>query len=859
MFAKRDVFALLLSCFAVYYSTLSEGVVSFHPAFVVARDVGPGETAWDAPGFLSGRFDGRSDVDDPTDNRNANKRDDHPPPPKFFDLNGDGVREMLVATGGGASGDEPQLRMVEMSREDIGGNKGRDRQRRRANANSNSYSRATEDVLAGERGVRGGAAFFGSADAFERARVLARASLLPTPRGGAGDSDTDEEREETDERERFGVPFGSRAPIALGVGAVRPASFGNASSSVASKTNIRRSVPSNSRKGSRKGVVVVVTEGWHVVCFDHNLKVMWERALWEDFPRHAKPREAAVLVTAAAVFEGDRGTVIVGGRVDSGVIDEESDVFGSFDPLNAELERERAVRTRAGGDASRSSAAEATASSNAKSLRRHFNYYAFETGTGEIRWTHESDDFHRDVRGLADALVPQHDHKLDAAAREANEGRHFGEAACREFRESVVRFATPHRWTGREDTSFVLARFQHHKEASSSKARKAPVEGGPPFFRDDGDFEAEFDEDAFPNVFVAHQEEGIEVVHLFGGRTVCKMLLTPLDAHADVNGDGVLEHVSARGGGGAGAGGGLDAAGEMFLDEQKGGQKTKHHDRNCWARVSAGTPPRGVVFEGSICRGSMGVTRHKRRDGGGADDANAGGFISGNTVEVASPVALRRPQDSSRRAERAFFREKKRETLRDAPRRVRRRSIATRQRDEASKSTLFPTERGFRLGVPQLAGRDDLVHARGRSAVAATHGLRVGEGFGRDAQFFLVPAAAARRVARLRDGGCSGGGRDARDVRDPERVRFGDAETARAPDRAGVDRGRERGRTERRRAANGTRGLRVDAKVTRRRETLFRARRRAVFVGGRRVLSAGGARALEWDEAARALDGHGRL
>ena len=89
MFAKRDVFALLLSCFAVYYSTLSEGVVSFHPAFVVARDAGPGETAWDAPGFR-GRFDGRSDVDDPTDARNARARDDHPPPPRFFDLNGDG-------------------------------------------------------------------------------------------------------------------------------------------------------------------------------------------------------------------------------------------------------------------------------------------------------------------------------------------------------------------------------------------------------------------------------------------------------------------------------------------------------------------------------------------------------------------------------------------------------------------------------------------------------------------------------------------------------------------------------------------------------------------------------------------------
>jgi hypothetical protein len=40
----------------------------------------------------------------------------------------------------------------------------------------------------------------------------------------------------------------------------------------------------------------------------------------------------------------------------------------------------------------------------------------------------------------------------------------------------------------------------------------------------------------------------------------------------------------------------------------------------------------------------MGVSRHARRDGSVAD-ANAGGFISGNTVDVASPVALRRRRD----------------------------------------------------------------------------------------------------------------------------------------------------------------------------------------------------------------------
>ena len=59
------------------------------------------------------------------------------------------------------------------------------------------------------------------------------------------------------------------------------------------------------------------------------------------------------MVTAAALFKGDRGTVIVGGRVDLGVIDEEADTRGAFDPLNAELEREEAVRTHAGGESAR--------------------------------------------------------------------------------------------------------------------------------------------------------------------------------------------------------------------------------------------------------------------------------------------------------------------------------------------------------------------------------------------------------------------------------------------------------------------------------------------------------------------------
>jgi hypothetical protein len=50
-------------------------------------------------------------------------------------------------------------------------------------------------------------------------------------------------------------------------------------------------------------------------------------------------------------------------------------------------------------------------------------------------------------------------------------------------------------------------------------------------------------------VYRYNREEGIEVLHLYSGRTLCKMLLPPPGLHADVNGDGVVDHVQAHGGG----------------------------------------------------------------------------------------------------------------------------------------------------------------------------------------------------------------------------------------------------------------------------------------------------------------------
>ncbi|KAI5013643.1 hypothetical protein ZWY2020_037156 [Hordeum vulgare] len=66
----------------------------------------------------------------------------------------------------------------------------------------------------------------------------------------------------------------------------------------------------------RKQVLIVVTSGWAVMCFDHNLKKLWEVSLGDDFPHAAHHREVAVSVTNYTLKHGDARHVIVGGRME---------------------------------------------------------------------------------------------------------------------------------------------------------------------------------------------------------------------------------------------------------------------------------------------------------------------------------------------------------------------------------------------------------------------------------------------------------------------------------------------------------------------------------------------------------------
>eukprot|EP00241_Pyramimonas_parkeae_P004151 CAMPEP_0114256276 /NCGR_PEP_ID=MMETSP0058-20121206/18057_1 /TAXON_ID=36894 /ORGANISM="Pyramimonas parkeae, CCMP726" /LENGTH=677 /DNA_ID=CAMNT_0001370813 /DNA_START=38 /DNA_END=2071 /DNA_ORIENTATION=- len=491
---------------SVYISLQQEGSFSFHPGWVHLMESEPGIV----------------------------QHADHLPPPLPADLNGDGQREVIVATR------DAKLQVLRLPQ-----------------------VRSTSTDFAG-------------------AEVMAEVSLTP---------------------KRVRVSAGRR-PAAMAVGFLDP--------------------PEQARTSLRKQVVVVVTADWTVMCFDHNLRLMWENSLQEEFPHHASIREVAVLVTNHTMQLHDRGLVVVGGSIDLG------DLTKEYDPFAQEMEAEEMEarhRLSAQGQERMEQAEGLGHDRNKIDKSRHFNFYSFEGAKGEARWKHESQDFHRDADALAETLIPQHNYRLDASSLNR---RHFGEVECRDYRKAVLE-SLPHRWAQNQDTYLTLAHFAKNRKTKKDGTDKAahPVDkaAGPSAVAgalqraasaastSRGQGKAATKSNTEPNVIVAHLQEGIEVVHLFTGRTVCKLLLPMHGLHADINGDGVVDHVQAHGWHPHGS----DTAGASVP--------------RCWATATTGIPVKEQLFNGSICRSGA----------GGAHDSAHFSRRRGSSEETFSPLEVAVP------------------------------------------------------------------------------------------------------------------------------------------------------------------------------------------------------------------------
>ncbi|MBA0655553.1 hypothetical protein Goklo_008027 [Gossypium klotzschianum] len=270
----------------------------------------------------------------------------------------------------------------------------------------------------------------------------------------------------------------------------------------------------------QKQVLVVVTSGWSVMCFDHNLKKLWENNLQEDFPHNAHHREIAISISNYTLKHGDSGLVIVGGRM-------EMQPHLYLDPFEEIGMAERSAEQH------RRSANEKEASENSGTVNlRHFAFYAFDGRKGGLRWSRKNENI-EEHSSDSSQLIPQHNYKLDVHALNT---RQPGEPMA--YIPTITNY-TQLWWV--------------------------------------------------PNVVVAHQKEGIEAVHLASGRTVCKLHLQEGGLHADINGDGVLDHVQAVGGNGA---------------EQTVISGSMEVLRPCWAVATSGVPVREQLFNASICHHS---------------------------------------------------------------------------------------------------------------------------------------------------------------------------------------------------------------------------------------------------------------
>jgi hypothetical protein len=101
---------------------------------------------------------------------------------------------------------------------------------------------------------------------------------------------------------------------------------------------------------------------------------------------------------------------------------------------------------------------------------------------------------------------------------------------------------------------------------------------------------------ANPNALVVHLRDGIELLHFYSGRPLCRLTLRAGEVHVDMDGDGVIDHLEAVGG--------IHRSGHAGAARSA---EQEHHALKlpkCLAMVRSGVPPTRQLFNASICETS---------------------------------------------------------------------------------------------------------------------------------------------------------------------------------------------------------------------------------------------------------------
>ncbi|WZZ17113.1 hypothetical protein YC2023_110202 [Brassica napus] len=117
-----------------------------------------------------------------------------------------------------------------------------------------------------------------------------------------------------------------------------------------------------------------------------------------------------------------------------------------------------------------------------------------------------------------------------------------------------------------------------------------------------------------PTVVMAHQKKGIKAIHLSTGRILCKLHLLEGGLHADINGDGVLDHVQR-----------IIVSGSMEVLKPR------------WAVATSGVPVREQLFNVSICHHTAFNSMHYREHSRNFVDTS-----DTSSLEISTPILIAR-------------------------------------------------------------------------------------------------------------------------------------------------------------------------------------------------------------------------
>ncbi|KAL8574521.1 hypothetical protein ACOMHN_005898 [Nucella lapillus] len=283
----------------------------------------------------------------------------------------------------------------------------------------------------------------------------------------------------------------------------------------------------------RKQIIVIVTDDWHVMCFDPELTLKWEVTLpltvdlYEDM---FSIKSLGVLITSHSVQKNDAGLIIVGGNfmhkthetkeLPVEMMDESGNRTTVLQPVVEEGEN-----------------------------LTHFSTFALSATNGTVRWHHLPGDFGEQTHSIK-SHETEHHWKLGLRKNR----KHSGEAPWKLYSKEFKNYL-PYMWVNNQDTKFTLGRFvkdlkynpdHHHppdgQELHTPSALSAEHMVGYAYGGQRPHSEVEHV--ANPNAIVIRGPHGIEVLSLLSGQPITRLEVVETRAiHFDVDKDGELENL----------------------------------------------------------------------------------------------------------------------------------------------------------------------------------------------------------------------------------------------------------------------------------------------------------------------------